>query len=151
MSIDLIISIGGFIIACASLIYTYAVKRKIDAQILKINDKTLSKLQSEESEKKKAKFKLNFHRLGGGRFKLGVKNIGLADARNVSILDMGDDDRFMVHLSKHMFPIELFQSNTEIELNVAIMEGHKPNYKMKIIWDDDFQNNRNEIIGTPIF
>lgn len=99
---------------------------------------------------KKADMGANLLTLGTSKHRLRIFNKGKASARNVR-LEFPEGQDFLIDSDiKSKFPMELMHPHQPVDLIATWMYGTKSKHTIKIIWDDDFQEN-NEVVTYPTF
>lgn len=116
---------------------------KIKKQQAIINDYEIKERNIQEDEKKKAMVKGNITstHINGTR-KLIVFNAGKATAYNIRVEFLNDMDGIIY---SEIEPFEMLHQQDKFENIFHLAYGHSPTLKIKYIWDDRFENNREHI------
>lgn len=150
MNLELVIAVLSLCISFASICYTSKVKRRVDRQLIKINDYILKDYETKEREKKQAKFVVSYIGTFDGKQKIKIKNTGQADARNVYFKDISDDSKYVLSMPPNIFPIEIFSSESEVYFSIMLLSNGQGTCKFEATWNDDYAENRTSIISTSI-
>ena len=139
MYITEIISSGLSLLAISLTIIVYFKHdKRLKKQEEKINAYLLKKIETEDSENKKAQIRGNIVKGKKGSRILKIFNSGKSIARNIRVEYLGDMQN-IISWNEH-FPYELLNPQDNTEIYLSISEGTKI-MNIKYIWNDDFQND----------
>ena len=151
------LSISDFIAGAALLLSAYATwktfkfnerqKSLIESQE-KLNKILLEKEEQETENTKKADLGTTFVKLGSGKYKLKIWNKGKTCARNVRIEFPEGNDVLIQSDIDRKFPLETLDTHQSVELIAAIHSGSKSKHVIKLLWEDD-SNENNEKLTYP--
>ena len=113
--------------------------RRLKKQEEPINDFEIEKRRSEENEQKKAHIKGNIIPYAKGHRKLMILNAGKATAYNIRTEILSDMNGIFY---SEIEPYEMLNPQDSFENNMQLAYGHFPTLKIKYIWDDEFEKNR---------
>lgn len=120
--------------------------KKIKKQEQLLNDLQIKQYKKMEEQEKQAKVECNIINAGNGSRTICFYNSGISDARNVRIEIIDKDNLQGVIFTGNWGPYNLITSgNGKREERVFLCEGHTDTLELRIIWDDDFETNRNII------
>ena len=134
------ISFGLSILAILSSIYVYCKHdRRLKKQEELINNFEIEKRRLEENEKKKAHIKGNIVTHSKGLRKFVIFNAGKATAYNIRTEILSDMNGIFYDEIK---PFEMLNPQYSFDNILHLAYGHLPTLKVKYIWDDEFEKNR---------
>ena len=113
--------------------------RRLKKQEELINNFEIEKRRLEENEKKKAHIKGNIVTHSKGLRKFVIFNAGKATAYNIRTEILSDMNGIFYGEIK---PFEMLNPQDSFENNMQLAYGHFPTLKIKYIWDDEFEKNR---------
>jgi hypothetical protein len=113
--------------------------RRLKKQEELINDFEIEKRRSEENEQKKAHIKGNIIPYAKGHRKLMILNAGKATAYNIRTEILSDTKGIFY---SEIEPYEMLNPQDNFENSMHLAYGHLPTLKVKYIWDDEFEKNR---------
>lgn len=147
MNISNLISIISLIFSVFAFYYS----RKYKEIESKLNKLEIEKIKEEKIEKKKANIVAEFVKINKPNSsisnKLQIKNIGNIAAKNIRI-ELLEKKQGIDILEKSKLPLDKLYPKQSVNLIASIsfsVSGSTPKIKIKFIWDDDFQKNREEI------
>lgn len=116
---------------------------KIKKQQAIINDYEIKERQLQEADHKKAMIKGNIYstRVNGAR-NLITFNSGKATAYNIRVEFLNDMNGIIYSEIKSY---EMLHPQEKFENIFHLAYGHSPTLKIKYIWNDEFENNREHI------
>jgi len=132
--ISIIISALAFLFS----FFTYfSHDRRIKKQEEQLNKYKLAEIELEKEESKKAKVRGNIVRHNQGRRDLVIFNTGKATAKNIRVEIQGDTEGIIIREIK---PFELLTPQEKFETTMHLTTAHSEQLKIKLIWDDEYQN-----------
>lgn len=137
-----IISLVSLSISVFAGIYSWVTRRKLDKQQLQINDYTLLKNKKIEENEKKAIVCANTFKINES-WRIRVYNKGMGTARNIRIhsKDITEPNSGIRLLIKQTsYPI--LNKDDHFDIVMMLFEGHAYSPIIKLVWDDDFGNDR---------
>ena len=141
---------GGHVFSICSILgglfmYSHHDK-KIKKQEQLLNDLQIKQYKKMEEQEKQAKVECSIINSGNGSQTIYFYNSGMSDARNVRIEIIDEDKLQGVLLTSNWGPYNLITSgNGKREECIFLCEDHTDILDLRIIWDDDFETNRNII------
>ena len=134
---------GGF---CAYLRHD----RKIKEQELRLNELQIKQFEKEEAKEKMAEMKANIIHSHGGIAKIRFVNAGKNDAKHVRVDILSSKEEMSgIRLPDSFGPYDVINSQSYREEIMSLCEGHNDTLRLKITWDDEYQNNRSVSLTVP--
>ena len=141
-----IFSICGII---GGLFMYYRHDKRIKKQEKLLNDFQIKQYKKAEEQEKQAKVECSIINVDKGTRKVRFYNSGLADAHNVRVEVLNSSNLDRIVFFGIWGPYDLITSrNGSREEKIMLYEGHPDVLKLRIMWDDDFENDRS-IIQAP--
>jgi len=140
-------AITGIIISCLAVLFSLFTFFFYDKKIKKLDELIkkyqLKQFEKEEIEKKKAHVNASIVVVTQGKKTLHIHNIGMNDAKNIRLDLLSDNEG--VFLLDNIFPYEKLGPQEDIYVHMLLSEGCSDVIKIKIKWDDEFQENNEKI------
>lgn len=125
------------------LILYFRHDRKLKMQERLLNELQIKQYQKTEDEEKKARLECCVIKGDKGRRSIRFSNVGLADARNVRIEILNENDLKGVYIRGQLGPYDLITSRSGFrEEMISLDAGHTKALNLRITWDDDFKEGR---------
>ena len=141
MSIELILSIAGILIAAGGIYYTYTVSGRVDRQNIIINDNIITKSkQANFTAGIESYQKMNPNGKVHTVYELIIVNNGEQPARNFSV-ETSNGGQYLM-LPDNMFPIDLFHPGQKLSFQLLVYSGIPDLLYLKFRWSDDYEGNR---------
>ncbi|MEH6595202.1 MAG: hypothetical protein V7736_06600 [Colwellia polaris] len=153
------IDLGDVVALLALGVSAYSMKKTSDFnkrqnEFIETNDKLnkllLEKESTELTHKNKADVSVNFIKTGKNNHRLKVFNKGNNTARNVRM--EFPEGNSMLHSSDldTKLPIPIMEQHQSVELLAIVGFGSDSRMTIKLIWDDDFDNNNEKILMPTV-
>jgi len=120
-------------------------KALIEAQEKLINIQ-LTKETSDLESSKKANVSANIVNIGNNKYRLKVFNQGKSPAKNVRIEFPGNNSPVSMSDVASKFPFESLVTYQSVDLITSRELGRASKFTVRLIWDDDFQDGRENIV-----
>lgn len=135
---------GGF---CAYLRHD----RKIKEQELRLNELQIKRFEKEEAKEKMAEMKANIIHSNGSTAKIRFVNAGKNDAKHVRIEILSSKEEMSdIYIQGSWGPYDVVNPQSYREEIMYLFEGHNDTIRLKIAWDDEYQNNRTVSLTVPL-
>lgn len=125
-------------------------QKKVISQQEKINQILLKKENTQEALSKQADLGANIIKQGSSKYVLKIFNKGNVTARHIRISFPEGDDIIIQSVIDNIFPLELLEVHQSVDVLVAPYIGSQSKLKIKLAWDDDFEDNREKIAIVTI-
>lgn len=123
--------------------------KRIKKQEQLLNDFQIKQYRKAEEQEKQAKVECAIIHVDNGTRKVRFYNSGLADAYNVRVEILNSNNLDRIVLLGKWGPYDLITSrNGSREEKIMLNNGYPDVLKLRIMWDDDFENDRS-IIQSP--
>jgi len=151
--IDIFKDWGGHIFSICGIIgglfMYYHHDKRIKKQEQLLNDFQIKQYRKAEEQEKQAKVECAIIHVDNGTRKVRFYNSGLADAYNVRVEILNSNNLDRIVLLGKWGPYDLITSrNGSREEKIMLNNGYPDVLKLRIMWDDDFENDRS-IIQSP--
>lgn len=148
---NIIISILSLLVSFATLIFCvikYSIHEKIlNKQQKQINDFMLQEYENEINAQKQAFIDGKIEPFTKGSVRLRVANIGYANAKNIRVQVISDTSGLIM---PQINDIELLNPEADYAYEIHLMNGHVKTLRLKFIWDDDYESNREAEVHLQI-
>ena len=125
--------------------------RKLKKQNEILNDLEISKLQEENTEKKKAKLKPHFYHLSSSSRKFVLKNRGDGSAHNVRIEILNNpEEQRAFGCTKAWGPYESIEPDTCIEERIKVTADSPDYFNLRIVWDDEDRKDKERFLKLKV-
>lgn len=154
--IDFIQHLGALILSLISIIgcvVTYVIHdRKLKCQEKRLNALQIMQIEKQEAREKMADIKSLAFSIKRGCSAIRFCNTGTSDAKNVRVMILTPEEelRGIIFPKKQWGPYELINSQGSCEEIINLCMGHPKFLKIKVVWDDDYQDNRSSILNVQI-
>lgn len=146
------LGIAGFVISIVSLGFATFIyfkhDKRIKSQELLINEYQLNTHKDAEIEKKKAIVKANIINRGKGSYRIKIFNSGQAVAKNIRVemsLENGQSLEDELAITANPFPFAMLSPHDSAEISFMAFIGSPDAFYIKTIWDDQFEENRENV------
>ena len=151
--IDIFKDWGGHIFSICGIIgglfMYYHHDKRIKKQEQLLNDFQIKQYRKAEEQEKQAKVECAIIHVDNGTRKVRFYNSGLADAYNVRVEILNSNNLDRIVLLGKWGPYDLITSrNGSREEKIMLNNVYPDVLKLRIMWDDDFENDRS-IIQSP--
>lgn len=150
--------VAGFIIAIVSffgsIVGFILYDKKLNKQQIQlneqqkiINDYQIKVIAQSEAEERKAEMDCNIIKGDKGNREVRFFNKGKSVARNVRVIVLNEDS--LVYRNE-WGPYEAITPQGFRKEQIALCTGHQDVMKIKIMWDDDYESNRETVVYPPL-
>ncbi len=142
-TISIIVSSLSLLVSIVSLIFCirkYSIhERTLNEQQKQINHFKLQEYVSEINARKQAFINAVIEPFTKGSVRLKVANKGYSNARNIRVQVLSDTSGLIM---SQISDIELLNPGADYAYEIHLMNGHVKTLRLKFIWDDDYESNR---------
>ena len=150
-TISIIISSLSLLVSLASLIFCirkYSIHEKtLNEQQKQINDFMLQEYESEINAQKQAFINGEIEPFTKGSVRLKVTNEGYANAKDIKVQVMSDTSGLIM---PQINDIELLNPGADYAYEIHLMDGHVKTLRLKFIWEDDYESNREHEVHLQV-
>lgn len=116
----------------------------------KLKNLQIKQLKEEQDKKKQADIKCNAYRSKSNSI-VKIVNTGPSDASNVRV-EIIDQDKLkgLIFFHENWGPYDLINATNSVEERIALCCGHTEHIKLKIVWNDDYCNDRETILNVQL-
>lgn len=111
-----------------------------------LNQRLLEQGQQDDVSLKMADMGANYVKLGSSKYCVKVFNKGRATARNVRFSVVTKDNPFIQNDIDGKFPLEALETHQSVDLVAAVHMSSPIKTEVQIVWDDDYQSNREKTV-----
>lgn len=138
---------GGHLISILGIIGGLFLYFRHDNRLKKqeklLNELQIRQYQKADEEEKKARLECCVIKGDKGGRTIRFSNVGYADARNVRIDILNENDLEGVYIRGQLGPYDLITSRSGFrEEKISLDAGHTKALKLRITWDADFKEGR---------
>lgn len=144
-----IVAVLAFLLSAFAVWKTAKFNKRQEAMIdsqTKVNQRLLELGEKEDVSSKKAELGANLVKLGSSKYRVKVFNKGQATAKNVRLSTITEDSPLIQSDIDGKFPLSALEMHQSVDLIAAVHMGSPAKSEVKIIWDDDYQSNREKIV-----
>ncbi|MCM1078261.1 MAG: hypothetical protein NC344_01295 [Bacteroidales bacterium] len=124
--------------------------RKIKSQEKILNEFQIKQIEKEQAKEKMAEMKANIISNHKGTARIRFVNAGKANANNIRIEVLTSEKEMgKIYYGANFGPYEVINPQSYREEKLFLCEGHPDTIEMKIIWNDEFKNDRFVVLSVP--